>query len=205
MTTDLAKLQAVIANFSPSCEQEERDKAVMLDFLSYHSDCLTRENKIAHFTASAWIVNESRTKILMAYHNIYDSWSWTGGHADGDADLLRVALREATEETGVTDIKILDPRPCSLEIITVDGHIKRDSYVPSHLHLNLTFLFQVSEEQQLRIKADENSGVKWIPADDLADYVSEPWMMTWIYEKLLKLQKKLKKVSTVSVDTDSLI
>lgn len=205
MNADLVKLQEVIADFSPSCEQEVKDREFMMNFLSHHPDCLTREEKIAHFTASSWIVNETGDKVLMVYHNIYDSWSWTGGHADGDCDLLRVALREACEETGITDIKILDPGPCSLEVITVDGHIKRGAYVPSHLHLNLTFLLQAAEGQALQVKADENSGVRWILTSDLAEYVSEPWMMRWIYEKLLKLQKKLKKVSTVSVDTDSLI
>lgn len=100
----------------------------------------------------------------MVYHNIYDSWSWTGGHADGEADLAQVALREAKEETGLSQIEFVKETPVSLEIITVDGHEKRGHYVPSHLHLNLTYLFRAEEGQRLHMKEDENSGVKWIDA-----------------------------------------
>ena len=120
----------------------------------------------------------------MVYHNIYDSWSWTGGHADGEPDLMSVAVREAREETGVKDLKILRREPLSLEIITVDGHEKRGAYVPSHLHLNLTYLLEAEESQRLTVKEDENSGVQWIPVRDLGDYVSEPWMLERIYSKL---------------------
>ncbi|MBR2112486.1 MAG: hypothetical protein IJ950_06090, partial [Helicobacter sp.] len=67
----------------------------------------------------------------------------------------------------------------SLEVITVDGHVKRGNYVSSHLHLNLTYLFEASEDQALTVKEDENSGVAWIPRDELAVNVSEPWMLKW--------------------------
>ncbi len=183
----MEKLRHAIEDYRPACEQEERDKAVILAFLDANPDCLTRNNQIAHFTASSWIVNERRDKVLMAYHNIYDSWAWTGGHADGEADLLHVAVREAMEETGITSVRPVREEPCSLEIITVDGHVKRGAYVASHLHLNLTYLLEADESQELTIKADENSGVRWIPVSELQSFVSEPWMMAWVYEKLMKL------------------
>ena len=72
-------------------EQEERDKELILHCMESEKDIFTRENRLAHMTASAWIVNEDHTKVLMAYHNIYHSWSWLGGHADGETDLLKVA------------------------------------------------------------------------------------------------------------------
>ena len=184
MNPKLKNLRAVIEQYAPSCEQEERDQAVMVRFLDQNDDCLKRSNQTAHFTASAWIVNPARDKVLMVYHNIYDSWSWTGGHADGEPDLMSVAVREAREETGVKELKILRREPVSLEIITVDGHEKRGAYVPSHLHLNLTYLLEAEESQRLTVKEDENSGVQWIPVRDLGDYVSEPWMLERIYSKL---------------------
>ena len=177
-------LRNAIATFVPTCEQEERDQAMMLSFMDANPDCLTRDNPVAHMTASAWIVNSARDKVLMIYHNIYDSWSWTGGHADGDADLEAVAYREAKEETGIEELKPLMDGPASLEILTVEGHVKKGVYVSSHLHMNLTYLFEASEEQILSANEDETSGVAWIPKDKLAEHVSEPWMLKWIYSKL---------------------
>ena len=71
-----------IKTYIPVNEQEARDKEIMLKHLASGEDCVTRENLVAHFTASIWIVNKERTKTLMVYHNLYDSWSWIGGHAD---------------------------------------------------------------------------------------------------------------------------
>ena len=95
-------IREAIENYCPCCEQEARDKAVILSFIDSNSDAFERSNLIAHMTASAWVVNPARDKVLMVYHNIYDSWSWTGGHADGERDLLSVAVREVREETGLT-------------------------------------------------------------------------------------------------------
>ena len=88
--------------YRPWNEQEERDQALMLTLMETQPDIFSRENPLAHMTASAWIVNKNRDRILMVYHNLYRSWSWTGGHADGEQDLAAVAVREAMEETGIT-------------------------------------------------------------------------------------------------------
>lgn len=181
----MKSLTKQIQNYIPKCEQEEKDKEIMLNFLMSNNNALIRENKIAHFTASSWIVNPKRDKVLMIYHNIYDSWAWTGGHADGEEDLLSVAIREAKEETGIETIEPISNEPFSLEILTVDGHVKRGEYVPSHLHLNLTFLMVADENQQLKIKEDENQGVRWIPITKIRNFVSELWMMEHIYKKLI--------------------
>ena len=93
-------LRQDIYDYQPINEQEKADREVMLHFMAEHPDYLERSNKIAHFTASIWTVNEEYTRTLMVYHNIYDSWSWIGGHADGEEDLRSVALRELQEETG---------------------------------------------------------------------------------------------------------
>ena len=90
-------IREAIEKYRPCCEQEARDKAVILSFIDSAPDAFERSNLIAHMTASAWVVNPARDKVLMVYHKIYDSWSWTGGHADGERDLLSVALREVRE------------------------------------------------------------------------------------------------------------
>ena len=80
-----AALIAQIRAFTPYNEQEEMDQALILRMLESAPDLFSRENRAAHMTASAWVTNAARGKVLMAYHNIYHSWSWLGGHADGDA------------------------------------------------------------------------------------------------------------------------
>lgn len=129
-----------IENFVPLCPQEQRDKTGILRFLAGHPDAFDRENLTAHMTASAWVLSPDRRQVVMVYHNLYHSWSWTGGHADGDRDLLAVAMREVTEETGLRQLELLHPGIFSLECLTVDGHEKRGQYVPSHIHMNVTYL-----------------------------------------------------------------
>ena len=95
------KLKENLEKFVPYNEQEETDKRIMLKYLKDFDDVLTRQNEYGHFTSSAFILNKERTKLLMIYHKIYNSWAWTGGHSDGDNDLLYVAMKEAKEETGI--------------------------------------------------------------------------------------------------------
>lgn len=179
-------LKRQIEKHRPYNEQEINDKKIMLDFITQYENVLTRQNELAHFTASAWVFNKAHTKVLMIYHNIYKSWSWTGGHADGEADLLAVAIREVQEETGIQKVVPIKEDIFSLEIITVDGHVKRGQYVSSHLHINVTYLLEADEAEALEIKADENSGVKWFAAEEAVAASNEPWMRG-IYEKLMKL------------------
>ena len=175
-----------IENYIPVNEQEENDKKVMLDYMQKNTDYLTRENEVAHFTTSIWTVNKERTKTLMVYHNIYDSWSWIGGHADGEEDLSTVALRELNEETGVKNAALVSKDIFSLEILTVDGHMKKGKYVPSHLHFNITYLAEADENQLLAVNEEENKGVKWFSFEDALKASSEPWMVERVYSKLIK-------------------
>lgn len=185
-----------IERFTPDNEQEERDREVLLSMLKGDADLFTRDNLTAHMTASAWVVNGARDRVLMAYHNIYDSWSWLGGHADGDHDLLAVALREVKEESGAAHVRPLSEAIFSLEILTVDGHEKRGAYVPSHLHLNLTYLLEAREGDALSTKPDENSGVGWFGLDEAVEASSEPWFKERIYRKLNeKLRRRMAEGS----------
>jgi len=156
-------LLETIASYTPENEQEAMDRLVMLAALGRGEKLLTRDNLTMHFTASAWITNPARTMVLMVYHNIYDCWAWTGGHADGEEDLRAVALREAEEETGAR-VRLVRPEVFSLETLTVNPHKKRGRFVPAHLHLNLTFLLEADERTPLTVKPDENRAVAgWSP------------------------------------------
>ena len=184
-------LRQQLLRFRPFNAQEERDRALMLSWLDSGVEIHTRSNAAAHLTASAWVVSPDRGHVLMAYHNLYDSWAWLGGHADGETDLLAVAQREAREESGIQNLRPLMDTPISLEILTVDGHEKRGEYVSGHLHLNVTYLFEGAMEQLLAAKPDENSAVAWIPVDEIAMRSSEPWFVKRIYGKLLEKVRKM--------------
>ncbi len=179
----MTALRARLEAYTPQNAQEATDRAMMLRALDQLERPLTRDNPFAHFTASGWIVNPDRTRALMAWHNIYRTWAWTGGHADGEADLLSVALREAREETGLRDIAPVSPDIYSLEVLPVNPHIKRGRFVSAHLHLNVTYLLTADDGQPLAVKPDENSAVAWLPLDEAADNRDEPFMAV-VYKKL---------------------
>ena len=122
----------------------------------------------------------------MAYHNLYDSWAWLGGHADGETDLLAVALREVQEESGLTEVRPVSNEIFSVEILPVSGHEKRNVYVPSHLHLNVTFLLEADPAETVRCKPDENSRVAWFTPEAAVESSTEIWFRERIYKKLNK-------------------
>ena len=173
-----------LEQYRPWNEQEERDRTELLRRLRSGEDLYTRDNSAGHLTASAWVVSPDRRRVLMAYHNIYDSWSWLGGHADGDHDLLAVALREVREESGLTAVRPVSRSIYSVEILTVDGHEKRGAYVSSHLHLNVTYLLEADPAEPVRCKPDENSRVGWFGLEEAVAATTEPWFRERIYKKL---------------------
>ncbi len=186
---NMDKLINDIEKYIPFNEQEQKDKELILKLIK-EENILTRDNQSYHFTVSAWVVSFDFKKVLMVYHNIYSSWSWIGGHADGEKNLLKVAIKEVKEESGLKNLEILSPNIFSLEVLCVDGHEKNGKYVSSHLHLNVTYLLRALVSDKLTIKSDENKGVEWIEVNDVDKRVSEEWMRKIIYSKL---QQKIDK------------
>ena len=167
-----------IERYCPFNEQEEKDKALILNWIKTNDNAFSRENK-------------DRSKVLMVYHNIYHSWSWLGGHADGETDLLAVAIREVKEEAEIRHVQPVSKEIFSLESLTVDGHVKRGCYVSSHLHLNVTYLLEADSEEAVAIKADENSGVAWFTPEEALVKSTEPWFVEHVYAKLLEKMKTI--------------
>ena len=179
-----------LKRYVPWNEQEETDRRELLRRLYSGEQLYTRENASAHLTASAWVVSPDRQKVLLAYHNLYNSWAWLGGHADGEQDLLAVALGEVREESGVHTVVPVTRELFSLEILTVDGHEKHGQYVSSHLHLNVSYLLEADPDQHIRRKADENSAVGWFTPEEAIAASSEPWFRERIYPKLIEKAKR---------------
>lgn len=156
------QLFADIAAYQPQTPQEKQDKQVILEAIRLFPDTvLLRGNPFAHLTSSGFVLNPSAEKALLVHHNILGTWAWTGGHADGDGDLLAVALREAEEETGAAGLRPLSKKIASLDVLPVPPHIKNGRFVNAHLHLSVAYLLVCDEAQALRCKPDENTGVRW--------------------------------------------
>ena len=177
--------------YSPQNEQEDADRRMILEYIRRFPDnILTRDNAIAHMTSSGFVVNADASKVLMAHHNLYRVWAWTGGHADGEADLLAVALREAREETGAEHVRPLSAQIASVAILPVWGHVKGGRYVCAHQHLNVSYLLVADETDPLRAREGENTRVGWLPAERLLEYTRE-WQMDGVYTKLLARARAL--------------
>lgn len=181
-----------IERFQPKNEQETSDKKLILSFIRQNPDVLTRDNGIAHITSSGFIMNEALTKVLLIHHNIRGVWAWTGGHADGDDDLLAVALREAKEETGIKHIHPLSSDIASLDILINYPHRRRGVFVSAHLHLSVSYILIAEESDQLTVKPDENSAIEWFPTDYFTEENFHPTDV-YLYNKLIDKAREMKE------------
>ena len=183
-------MSKLFPNYIPKCEQETVDLDLIDKYHEMYGDIWTRENTTCHLTSSAFIVNEDFSKVLVIYHNIYDSWSWVGGHADGDDDMLYVATKETKEETSLKNFKVLnDNMPISVESLPVKSHVRKGKYVSAHLHLNITYLFEADENDAIHILEDENSNIGWLTFDELISRSTEPYMID-VYKKIIEKIKQ---------------
>ena len=186
------ELLEFLQNYQSFDEEEEAERQEIIQFMQAFGDkAYDRDNLVGHFSASAWIVNKERTKVLMIYHNMFNTWAWVGGHADGDKDLLHVALKETAEETGLTDVNPVFETPIDVNMMVVHNHYKRGKFVPRHLHPNIVFLLEADENAPIRKKEDENSGVKWIAFDDVKNYVTNEYTIVY-YDRIIKKMKRNK-------------
>ena len=175
-----------ISNYAPVNEQERSDKKHIFHYIEqFPFSILHRENTLAHITSSGFIMNQDLTKILVIYHKIYQAWGWTGGHADGDEDLLMIAIKEAQEETGLKSIKPLSKQIMAMDILPVWGHRKRNHYVSAHLHLNAAYVLIADESEPLHTNIEETEGAKWIDVSEIGHHSTEPELV-YVYEKLIK-------------------
>jgi len=181
-----------INQFHPQIDSEKSDKQIILDYINMiGDDILCRKSQLAHITSSGFILNHEMTKTLMIHHNIYQTWAWTGGHADGDRDLLEIAIKEAKEETGIETINPLTDEILSLDILTVKGHYKRGKYISTHLHLSAAYVLIADETDDLTVKPDENSDVAWINVKEMGKMSNEPEIIP-VYQKLYERALNIK-------------
>ena len=188
----MKQLINLLKNYQPFNEQERFDQEAMINFFSRNPDALERSNTVAHVTTSTIVVNSSMNRVVFGFHNIYQSWGWIGGHNDGDEDTHRVALKETTEETGLTRLSFYSQDVFMLDTIYVPNHIKHEKHVSDHLHLNVTYLLIADESEPLLHSEEEHQGMKWFDITEVLDYVKEPRMIP-IYQKAFAKIKLIKE------------
>ncbi len=181
-----------IKSFLPRNIEEEIEKNVALDFILKNENVLLRDNKIAHMSSSGIILNKDLTKMLMIYHNIYDTWGWTGGHTDGNPSLSHVAYQEALEETNIEKLEFFTKKIYSIDILPVSEHYKNNKYISSHLHINVVYVFIANEELMIKPKLDENKDVKWFDIKDIP-FITKEKRLIDIYNKVINYVKSEKK------------
>lgn len=179
-----------IIEYIPENAQEIQDKKIFLQYIErYPNNILLRDNEFAHITSSGFIMNKALDKVLFVHHNIRNTWAWTGGHVDGDADFLHVAIKEAKEETGIKNAAPLTITIASIDILPVYGHLKNGKYVSAHLHLSVAYILIASEAETLVVNEAETSGVSWLPLERFTDEYFDA-NDVYLYGKLIQRAKQ---------------
>ncbi len=159
--------------------KEEKDFINKFRSLLSATTCYERTHLPGHITGSAWIVDSTRTHVLLVHHAKLNKWVQPGGHADGDENILRVALKEAEEETGLKAFKILDhSKPYDVDIHRIPSRPE----FPEHFHYDVRFLLEANPNEQIQV-SEESHDVKWIKLDDLEKYNQE--------RSVLRMKEKL--------------
>lgn len=143
------------------------DAGLFLEFLSSHPDVFERRHAVGHFTGSAWVVSGDGRRVLLTHHRKLDRWLQPGGHADGDADLARVALREAEEETGLAGLRLLPG------IFDLDRHmIPARGAEPAHWHYDVRYVVVAVGDERF-VVSEESHALAW---RDIRDVLDDPGM-----------------------------
>lgn len=161
---DLAAARAAVVAARPGNEQQEANRAEIVAFIDAHPEALHRACLDGHLTGSAVVIDPSTRGVLLLLHTKVRRWLQPGGHADGDGNLARVALREAEEETGIVGLRVLTPA------VDLDVHVFHNASAsePDHLHLDVRHLV-VAPPGAVAVTNHESVGAQWLPLDQLGD------------------------------------
>jgi 8-oxo-dGTP pyrophosphatase MutT (NUDIX family) len=164
----------------PLAREEALAVRETIAFVRSHPDCLLRSCPPGHLTGSAWILSPDRRSTLLTHHGKLGKWLQLGGHADGDPDLLAVALREAREESGLSGLRAVDPR-----LFDVDRHwIPDRGAEPGHWHHDLRFVLEADPSEPLTVSR-ESKALAWVEVASVASLNPEESMARMVRKTLL--------------------
>lgn len=173
------KLLDLLEKHAPIDENELKMTNETIEFVKTNEECFKRELLIGHVTGSAWIVNDARTHVLMMHHRKLNQWFQPGGHCDGDPDVLNVALKEANEETGLENLKVVDG-----EVYDVDVHlIPERKGIPAHYHYDVRFLIEADMDEPL-IVTEESNDLAWVSLEKITEHNDS--------ESIMRMARKMK-------------
>ncbi len=166
-----------LSKFAPRDRRDSECRDQFIEFIKANQGCFERSLEVGHITGSAWIVNPGRNRYLLTFHKKLDLWLQLGGHADGKADVLEVALLEAREESGIEQVTPLSVQIYDLDIHRIPGH----QGVPEHLHYDVRFICEADDRRVLTI-SDESHDLRWLTAKEVLERTSE--------ESILRMLRK---------------
>ena len=159
-----ADMVAMLKAYRPEEAAELEMLERTIEFAEAHEDCCERSLAVGHMTGSAWIVDQTRAYALMTHHRKLNRWLQMGGHADGSADLLAVALREAGEESGLAGLRVLSKAPFDVDVHLIP---ERGSEA-AHFHYDVRFLLEADRGEEL-VVSEESHALAWLPLEELME------------------------------------
>ena len=172
-----------LQSYTPADEGQLRFKNQILEFMQANPNCFERSNLGGHITGSCWLLNKAGDKALLMHHKKLDRWFQLGGHADGDSDIQRVALKEAQEESGIEGIRLVTG-----DIFDLDVHeIPDNGREPAHLHYDIRYLLQVTSDEDV-IQNGESKELRWI-GKNAKDLPTTSPSVTRMFDKWVGLER----------------
>jgi 8-oxo-dGTP pyrophosphatase MutT (NUDIX family) len=166
-------LLTLLRHYHPTDTHERAMTEATIAFVEHHPDCFERSLLIGHVTGSAWVVSPDRQQVVLIHHRKLDCWFQPGGHADGDPDVARVALKEAEEETGLTGLQLVHPVGKPAPIFDVDVHtIPARKDVPAHLHYDIRFMVEADPKKAF-VQNEETQDIQWVLLEKITEYTDE--------------------------------
>jgi 8-oxo-dGTP pyrophosphatase MutT (NUDIX family) len=156
-------LVSLLEAYQPFDADDDQARGRILSFVLANADCFERSLLAGHVTGSAWIVDASRSRCLLTHHRKLERWLQLGGHADGQTDILEVAMREAREESG-----LLSLRPVTASIFDCDVHaIPARKAEPEHWHYDVRVLLE-ADDAELLVVSEESKELAWVALGEVA-------------------------------------
>lgn len=171
-----------LAEYQPVDREQRTCRDQIITFVERHARCFERSLTVGHVTGSAWLLNRDGSHVLLTHHRKLGKWLQLGGHADGETDILAVALREAREESGLASIE-----PVFDAVFDVDIHaIPANGPTPAHDHFDIRFLLRTTEGDEYRV-SDESHELAWVTPDNVPKLTGDPLLTD---ESVLRMNRK---------------